>query len=253
MAKGTYSTDTITIRKTRLSDSDLILTFITSDRGLVRAVAKSARRPGNTFSNRLDLFNVGRVTCAKCKNLDIIRECRLVETFPNIRESFELQSIASSIVELVWRCTFDGNVNDNLFDFLIKTLEFLESESCNPYMLQSAAIIKLLAMEGLCPTLNKCAKCGTSIQLDRSENLQFSYSEGGVLCKKCASCCSENIDNISTQIANTLLFELVSTYEELSQEESLNSQNFAKIMHILDRWIVYHVGYKLKSLANVRA
>ena len=92
----TYVSDVLVVHKTKLSESDLILDLLTPEGTIIRAVAKSARKPGNTFSNRLDLFNVAHVCIDRTKNLHIIREAKYVQllrTYVLISMSFLGQAL----------------------------------------------------------------------------------------------------------------------------------------------------------------
>jgi DNA repair protein RecO (recombination protein O) len=46
----------ILVRKTKLTESSLIVTWLTKDHGLVRTVAKGARTPKSRFAGHLVLF-----------------------------------------------------------------------------------------------------------------------------------------------------------------------------------------------------
>ena len=79
MARPTYTARVIVVRKTKLGESDLILTLLAEDGSQLRAVAKGARKPKSSFASRLELFSVADVLCAKGRSLDVVSEARLVE------------------------------------------------------------------------------------------------------------------------------------------------------------------------------
>ena len=79
MASKTYRDQVIVLKKTKLKESDLILTLLAQDGRQIRAVAKGARKPTSSFAARLDLFSNARVFFAVGRNLDIVKEARLVD------------------------------------------------------------------------------------------------------------------------------------------------------------------------------
>ena len=79
MARPTYTARVIVVRKTKLGESDLILTLLAEDGSQLRAVAKGARKPKSSFASRLELFSVADVLCARGRSLDVVSEARLVE------------------------------------------------------------------------------------------------------------------------------------------------------------------------------
>jgi DNA repair protein RecO (recombination protein O) len=244
VASPSYSTDVVVIRKTKLSESDLILDMVSAQATLIRAVAKSARKPGNTFSNRLDLFNIAHITCAKCKSLDIIRECSLIEQHDHIRTHLPSQTAASAIAELVWRLTWDGDVNDHLFDFLVKTFSLLDKSTNDHQVILQAALLKLLALSGLRPALNKCCKCETDINTTRCK---FSYIDGGAICQSCFIGDNVRFDIIDSSQLSFMNFLLSSKYEDILCNLKGTELNNS-VLRIVDRWIQFHVGYRLKAL-----
>ncbi len=244
MASATYTRDAFVIRKTKLSESDLIIDMISDDANLIRAVAKSARKPGNSFSNRLDLYNVAHITCAKCKRLDIVRECKLIESHNNVRSDFKKQIIAASICEFAWRATWDGNVHENLFDFLIKTIDLLDKEDDADHLLLVAALLKLLALEGFRPSLDRCSKCSKKIE---TSQCVFSYQDGGVICNDCSSSNDMSVDLLSARELSEMRFLLSKKYEDIL--EFRNELYCAdRLLAIVDKMIHFHVGYQLRAL-----
>ena len=103
MARPTYTARVIVVRKTKLGESDLILTLLAEDGSQLRAVAKGARKPKSSFASRLELFSVADVLCAKGRSLDVVSEARLVEGNAALRGDIERISAAAPIAELVER------------------------------------------------------------------------------------------------------------------------------------------------------
>lgn len=58
MAQPTYSLRALVLRRTKLGESDLILTLLSEDGSQKRAVAKGARRPKSSFAARTEPFCV---------------------------------------------------------------------------------------------------------------------------------------------------------------------------------------------------
>ena len=75
MAGPTYSLHAIVLRKTKLGESDLILTLLAEDGRQVRAVAKGARKPNSAFSSRLEIFAEVEALMASGKNRQRSASC----------------------------------------------------------------------------------------------------------------------------------------------------------------------------------
>ena len=83
MAQPTYSVRGIVLRKTKLAETDLIVTLLADDGTQRRAVAKGARKPSSTFASRLELYAEADLLCSVGRSLDVVKEARLVR--PNVR------------------------------------------------------------------------------------------------------------------------------------------------------------------------
>ena len=106
MARPTYTARVIVVRKTKLGESDLILTLLAEDGSQLRAVAKGARKPKSSFASRLELFSVADVLCARAV-LSVECHARLVEGNAALR-GVRHTSAAAPIAELVERTTQAG-------------------------------------------------------------------------------------------------------------------------------------------------
>ena len=73
----TYRCRAIVLDKTKLGESDLILTLLADDGRQVRAVAKGARKPGSKLAARCELCCEVDLLLAHGRNLDIVSQAAL--------------------------------------------------------------------------------------------------------------------------------------------------------------------------------
>ncbi len=245
LSSPTYVCDVIVIHKTKLSESDLILDLLNKDGEVIRAVAKSARKPGNTFSNRLDLFNVAHVCIARTKNLHIIREAKLLKNFASLRTDYKQLSCASLVCELLWRLSFHGEVSHVMFDFVSKTLDFIDTYPDYSREIAITSAFKLMSIEGFKPQLAQCSHCGKKV-LSASNYVDFSCREGGIVCSDCAM--QANTFDVSVKGINTLMWLISSTYEDVLEDIERARGSIFELSKVLKWWVRYYVGHDLKSL-----
>ena len=79
MASPTKTITALVLRRTKLGETDVIVTLLAEDGSQVKAVAKGARKPTSSFASRLELYSVAKILLAEGKNLDIVKEVRLLE------------------------------------------------------------------------------------------------------------------------------------------------------------------------------
>ncbi|PYT36826.1 MAG: DNA repair protein RecO, partial [Acidobacteria bacterium] len=65
------TTAAILLRKRKLSDTSLIVSWCTESFGCIQTVAKGARRPKSPFSGKLDLFFEAEISIVRSRKSDL--------------------------------------------------------------------------------------------------------------------------------------------------------------------------------------
>ena len=123
MARPTYTANVIVLRKTKLKETDLILTCLTEDGSQLRFVAKGARKPNNSFASRLELFSNTHVLAVRGRSLDIVKEAKLICGNKGLRESMERMAAASVVCELLAKSTQPHLEVKRLYPMVARALE----------------------------------------------------------------------------------------------------------------------------------
>ncbi|MEI8341067.1 MAG: DNA repair protein RecO [Verrucomicrobiota bacterium] len=125
------TTAAILLRKTRLSDTSLILTWFTELHGKIKTVAKGARRPKSAFSGKLDLFFMTEIQFARSRKSELhtLREVVLREPHEGIRTDYRRVQLASYFVELIDLATESDHAIPELYDLLQRALNYLNTGS----------------------------------------------------------------------------------------------------------------------------
>lgn len=247
MATRSYRARALVVRKTKLRESDIIVTFISEDGSPIRAVAKGARKPGSTFASRLELLNTVDVLLAKGSSLDIVQEVRVVAAHASIRSDAEKTLCALPVAELLEKTMQDGLDNEKLFPLSGAFLSVLETASpTSGLALCAAALLKVMAYLGFRPNVVSCVGCGRHLELDgRSGTMLFSFSDGGSVCGECRS--SHEAVNLSVETLSWVHFLLYATFKEIADTEIHDAASFS-VLQFARSWITMHAGVKVKSL-----
>lgn len=249
MAQISYSTHALVLKKTKLGESDLIVTFLSVNGGQIRAVAKGARKPSSSFASRLELFSEVDVLLASGKNLDIVKEVRLCAAYESLRASLELNACASVFAELLYKLTEHGSDNgaDNARFFEMSAACFSAMDGATPNEALSlcvAACVKAFAFMGIGAHYVHCVSCGQGI--GTSESAWFSCEDGGALCARCHS--AFEAVSISAATLQAMEFYLRTSFAAIAVTSISVTQNF-DCLRLVQEWCRYHVGYNLKSLS----
>lgn len=213
MAGKDLHTNAIVLHKTKLSETDLIITFLCEDGRQVRAVAKGARKPSSTFASRLELFSNVEVLLAEGKNLHIVREAKIIKAYSKIRSDIEKTVCASPAMELLDKATRQSFESENLYQMTINFLNEVEKIHDSFYLkaLCTAHLIKVCSFIGFRPSLANCSVCGDDMgdSLENMHiNLNFSYEDGGVVCLRCSN--KTEVEKMSAQTIK-LIHDLIHT------------------------------------------
>ena len=130
------TTPAILLRKTKLSDTSLILTWLTDAHGKLKTVAKGARDAKSKFAGRLDLFFDCEISFARSRKSELhtLREVVLREPYAGLRAEYERVSLAAFFVELIELVTEPEHALPELSDLFRRALRHLDA---NPATLRA--------------------------------------------------------------------------------------------------------------------
>jgi len=127
------TTNAILLRKRKLSDSSLIVSWCTESLGCIATVARGARRPKSPFAGKLDLFFEAEIQFRRSRrtHLHNLTETVLRNPHAGIRENYLRTQTASYFVELVEISTEPEHPAPELFSLLQRALGFLDRQDAN--------------------------------------------------------------------------------------------------------------------------
>jgi DNA repair protein RecO (recombination protein O) len=173
-----YRDEGVVLRTMRLGEADRIVTMLCRTRGKVRAVAKGVRKTTSRFGGRLEPLSHVSLLCWQGRELDIVNQAEVIDSFRPVREDLNRMTKAFSMLEVADRVSSERHSAPRLYELLVNVLTSL-SEHDAPLVLP-AYFLKVLTVEGSTPLLDVCATCGSETDL-----MSFDIVEGGVLCRQC--------------------------------------------------------------------
>jgi DNA repair protein RecO (recombination protein O) len=96
-------TRAILMKKHLLTETSLIISWCSLDHGLIKTVAKAARRPGSPFAGKLDLFYEADIAYAASKKSDLhtLRELEVIDYHVGLQTSYLRVLAASHFVRMI--------------------------------------------------------------------------------------------------------------------------------------------------------
>jgi DNA repair protein RecO (recombination protein O) len=241
-----YRTEAIILRRLNLGEADRLLTAFSLEKGKLRLVAKGVRRPRSRKAGHLELASRVELMAARGRELDIVTQAQVIDSYPSLREDLQRFAHASYALELLDRSTVDREVNKGLYSLLANTLARLDAGVSSPSALRHYEL-QLVELVGYRPELFRCVGCGEQIQ---AQDQFFSPGEGGVLCPKCGAQRQSPI-RVSLPALKVLRHFQRSPFEAV-QELRIRPQVHAEVERLMEDYLSYILERKLNSPAFVR-
>lgn len=219
----TYKATGINLKSAPIGESDRVLTVLTREFGLIRAVAPGVRKQRSTIGGRSELFVVNELLIAKGRSLDKITQADTVQSHPGLSRNLGKLAAAQYLAELAIASALSDEPQEDLFWLLGEHLSRLERLS-DRTEIQSAAVLvahlthgifHLLALAGLAPQVQVC--CATRHPLipnftDPNWQTGFSIPSGGTFSLS-------ELANLEAELSS----EIGSLYKSASRSRQMNS------------------------------
>jgi DNA repair protein RecO (recombination protein O) len=144
------------LRTRPLTETSLIVNWLTPNLGRISTVAKGARRPKSNLRGKLDLFYLADFSFQRSRRseLHILREVSLRETHSQLRNDISALQQAAYAVTLVEQSTETETPLAEVYQLLVRFLNHLTHQPAQPRNI-FALELKLLEELGLNPDLGK--------------------------------------------------------------------------------------------------
>lgn len=243
-----FVTDAINLKSYNLSESDKIIVMYSRDKGLIKGVAKGAKKPKSKLGARMDLLVANKLMLYKGKNLDRICQAEALNTFNKTRQNMDKIFYSMYITEVVNNFGVeDDPCSKEVYDILYKALDKISNASDNVEILVAVIKfqIKMMQIAGFAIELDTCLCCGERIE---KENMYFSSQMGGIVCSRC-----NDTFNLKTilhyklrDFLNACLqydFDYISEYDKKANEKVCNV-----CFELLKEYINKHSSKKFNSV-----
>ena len=181
-----YRDEAIVIRTHKLGEADRIITLLTRQHGLVRAVAKGVRRTTSKFGSRLEPFTHVDLQLAVGRNLDTITQAETQGSYAApLGADYERYTAGTVMLETAERLVVEEREPAvQQFLLLLGALRAMASGERSAGHVLDSYLLRSLAVAGYAPACVDCAHCGRAPG-EAGHHRWFNPSMGGVLCSTC--------------------------------------------------------------------
>ena len=123
-----FRDDAICIRHWDWSETSQTVSLLTRRHGVLRGIAKGAKREKGNFSGGIELLTAGQVIAVVKPNTSLatLTSWDLGETFPVLRTSLEAHNVGMYMADLTGSLVHEGDPHEVLYDVLLDQLGQLD-------------------------------------------------------------------------------------------------------------------------------
>lgn len=181
----TYKATGINLKGMPLGEYDRLLTILTPEFGVVRAVAPGARKHKSQFAGRSGLFVVNQLLIAQGRNLDKITQAQTLESYPGLSGNLTKLTASQYLAELVLLQALSNQPQGELYELLREHLRRLENAPLQTAIAHlTQAVFHLLAIAGIGPQVQLCCITQQPLTPDFANPnwfVGFSVPAGGIV------------------------------------------------------------------------
>lgn len=185
MTQRSYKATGINLKAMPMGESDRLVTVLTKENGLIRAIAPGARKHKSKLAGRSGLFVVNDLLFIKGKSIDKLVQAETQRSFPRLSKDLAKLTASQYLAEIVLSQALTGQPQEELYYLLIEHLTRLEAASkANILPCLAQATFHLLALAGVAPELFRCCLSRSPLTPSLGNpdwRAGFSVSAGGAI------------------------------------------------------------------------
>jgi DNA repair protein RecO (recombination protein O) len=177
-------TEGIVLRTYALGDTSRIVVAYTREHGLLRMVAKGARKAPSRFGFALEPLSRSRfvVYHKPDRDLQLVSQAETLAPVGSRLNDLTRLAHAQAALELIDRLVWGEEPHADLYDLLARTIESaIDTPVTSLPAVTIAFLLQTASLLGYRPRLDACAGCGRAV----SQRRVFSPARGGLLCDTC--------------------------------------------------------------------
>ncbi len=238
-----FRTEAIILRRQDLGEADRLLTLYTPEFGKLSVVAKGVRKPTGRNTGHVELFARSSMLLARGRELHVVNQADMTESFLPIREDLARAAYASYLIELLDRFTEPDEQNTPLYHLLNDALGWLTDPDHDLRLVARYYELSLLRLVGYQPDLFQCV---AGLEPVEPNDQFFSAAEGGIICAEHAEG-NPHVLSISLNALKTLRYLQTRDFSVI-RVLKLSDGCHIEIERILQHYIAYLLERRLKSV-----
>lgn len=193
-------TESLVLKTYNLADADKIVVFLTHDHGVVRGVAKGAKRLKSKFGSGLEPFSIVQVTYFQKDAVELvsIQRADLVRSYFSAASDPEFLQKFSYLSDLLVTFSPPHDPNETLYRMARSCLETAAADTANLLAVGVYFELWMLRLAGYLPDWSKCDECGRVFDETEETSVRANFH---LMCSACRRSSGREMEVESRAIA----------------------------------------------------
>jgi DNA repair protein RecO (recombination protein O) len=267
---GTYKATGINLKAVPIGENDRLLTILTREYGLIKAIFPGARKAKSSLGGRSTLFMANELLIAKGRSIDKVTQAETIGNFSGLMGDLSKLASGQYLAELALAQALKERPQEELYQLLIlhlgrlNTIEHHDTTATISHLCQG--IFHLIALDGVAPQVYDCYLSKRSIEPNfEINNWQTGFSiEAGSTVDLVASDEDPSATiNFRLSALELLCFQHLSdpslerlerTLDNFSLETIADTEIaivWRRLERILRQYIQYHLNLNIRSASLI--
>lgn len=183
---GLVETEALVLKSYGLSEADKIVVFLTRDHGVVRGVAKGAKRMKSRFGSSLEPFSIVRLSYFQKEERELvsISGAEIVRSFFGVTAEPGLFEHFAYLVELLSDFAPPADPNERLYKMATICLETIDENPESAASMVCYFELWLLKLGGYLPSWERCPICGRNVEEGEATFLEANFQSACGNCRR---------------------------------------------------------------------
>lgn len=183
---GLSETEAIVLRTYKLAEADKITVFLSQNSGVMRGVARGARRLKSKFGAALEPFTLVSLSYFEKEGQELvsIRQAEILRSYFELSKNTEAVVALEYIGGLILEFTPPHEPNEKIFRMIRACLEAIAQAPENLRHITRYCEVWLLKLAGFLPDLRACVNCKKPLNGNRESS--YLGTDGALRCAECA-------------------------------------------------------------------
>lgn len=183
---GVSETEAIVLRTYKLAEADKITVFLSQNSGVMRGVARGARRLKSKFGAALEPFTLISLSYFEKEGQELvsIRHADILRSYFELSKNTEVVVALEYVGGLILEFTPPHEPNERIFRMIRACLEAIAATPENLRHITRYCEVWLLKLSGFLPDLRACVNCKKPPGANRES--AYLGTDGALRCEDCA-------------------------------------------------------------------